>query len=163
MNIVSIKRIIGEIEKKGGRIWKARLVAWGFTEKFGNKFECKTPTCSAEGLKLVLAVIKTYRRRMRTLDIKTAYLQGREIMREVYIRPPKEAKTGKVWQLKKTVYGLKDAAKHWYKSLMGFLKETGGRGGSAVDELYGIMGTHVDDLWMMDKEIIALSSGRKDG
>ena len=60
MNIVSTKWILKEKENEGGRIWKARLVARCFTEKFGNRFECEAPTCSIEGLKLLLVVIKTF-------------------------------------------------------------------------------------------------------
>ena len=43
---------------------------------------------------------------------KTAFLQGGEIEREVYITPPKEAGVdpGSVWKLKKTIYGLQDAS-----------------------------------------------------
>ena len=64
--------------------------------------------------------------------------------------------------MRKTVYGLKDAAKHWYESLMEVLKETGGRG-STVDGtlitwksengLYGIMCTHMDDLCFKGTDI----------
>ena len=99
-------------------MWKDRLVVRGFTEKFDNKYECEATTCSAEGLKLVLTVIKNFGWKVKTLDIKTVYLKGKEMSREVYLEPPEEAKCTKIWRLKKTVYGLKDAAKHWYKSLM---------------------------------------------
>ena len=57
-------------------------------------------------LKMVIAVIKTFGWRVRTLDIKTAYLQGKEI----YVRPLDEAKSNKALCLKK-VYGLKDTAR----------------------------------------------------
>ena len=53
-------------------------------------------------------------------------------MREVHVRPPVEVKNDKVWRLKKTVYGLNNAAKHWYESLMKVLEETG-REKSVVD------------------------------
>ena len=65
---------------------------------------------------MVLLVIKTIGWRVRTLDIKTAYLQGREMKREVYV-------SSKVWHLKKTVYWLKDAARNRCISLMEVLKE----------------------------------------
>ena len=60
MNMVCTKWLLKETEKGGGKTWKARLVAKGFTEKFGGKFVCEAPTCSAEGLKMVLTVIKTF-------------------------------------------------------------------------------------------------------
>ena len=49
MQLVSSKWIIKEKEKEGDKIWKARLVVRGFTEKFDEKYECEAPTCSAEG------------------------------------------------------------------------------------------------------------------
>ena len=88
-------------------MWKARLVAKGFTEEFGNKYECEAPTCFTERLKMVLMVIKTFGWNVNTLDIKTVYLQGKEITREIYVRPPEEAKCKRLWRLRKTVYGLK--------------------------------------------------------
>ena len=51
-----------------------------------------------------------------------ADLQGREMMKEVYVRPPDEVKSNKVWHLKKMAYGLKDAQKHWYENLIGRTK-----------------------------------------
>ena len=55
------------------------MVAKGFTEKF----EDEASTCSDKGLKMVL-VVKNFGWRVRTLHIKTVYLQGREMIRKVY-------------------------------------------------------------------------------
>ena len=38
------------------------------------------------------------------MDIKTAFLQGQNIHREVYINPPREADSKGIWQLNKCVY-----------------------------------------------------------
>ena len=48
------------------------------------------------------------------MDVKAAYLQGDEIKRDVYLQPPEEFNRGQIWKLKKTVYGLCDAARAWY-------------------------------------------------
>ena len=54
----------------------------------------------------------------KTIDIKAAFLQGEKIQREVLLKPPAEAKAGKkIWRSKKGVYGLNDAARHWYFSV----------------------------------------------
>ena len=45
-----------------------------------------------------------------SIDIKSAYLQGNTIQRKIFLKPPKEYDEGKLWRLKKTVYGLCDAA-----------------------------------------------------
>ena len=47
---------------------------------------------------------------VQSLDVKAAYLQGKEIERVVYLRPPKKANCDGLWKLRKTVYRLKDAA-----------------------------------------------------
>ena len=40
---------------------------------------------------------------------KSAFLQGKPIERDVYLNPPKEVHTKKIWKLHTTVYGLGDA------------------------------------------------------
>ena len=155
MKVVNARWIITEKEKEGGKICKARLVARGFLEKNENNMECEAPTCTNEGLKIVISTIKRNKWKVRSLDIKTAYLQGKVIEREVYLQPPIEAKTDKIWKLRKAVYGLKDAARSWYDSLMAILKTTGGRKSTVdptimmwkeKDKLIGVMCVHVDDL-----------------
>ena len=41
--------------------------------------------------------------------IKSAFLQGKPVERDVYLNPPKEVHTKKIWKLHTTVYGLGDA------------------------------------------------------
>ena len=40
--------------------------------------------------------------------------EKRKMERIVYLHPPKEANTSKVWKLQKCVYGLADASRYWY-------------------------------------------------
>ena len=56
---------------------------------------------------------------MKTTDIKSAFLQGKELRHNVYIKPPKESDTdnGVVWKLKHGLYGLKDGARQFYISI----------------------------------------------
>ena len=51
---------------------------------------------------------------MNSIDIKTVFLQGKERERTVYVKPPKEARTDKLWLLRKCVYSLADAPRCWY-------------------------------------------------
>ena len=125
MNIACTKWIIKEKEEEeeGRKTWKVRLVGKGFTENFGNKYECEAPICSFEGLKIVLAMTKNFGWKVKMVDIKRAHLQGDEMTREVYLRLPKEARFNQIWHIRKTVYGLKDATRHWYESLIEMLKK----------------------------------------
>lgn len=151
--IVDTRWIIGKKLKEGKEVWKARLVARGFKEK--EDLEKEAPTCSSESLKIVLSYINRKGWDVRTIDIKTAYLQGRRINREAFIRPPREAGSNKIWKLNKSVYGLKDAARVWYESLRDILVSTGAEVSNLdqtiflwKDEFgtYGIMVIHVDDI-----------------
>ena len=38
----------------------------------------------------------------------------RDVERDVFLKPPVEAKTKSIWRLKKCVYGLNEAARMWY-------------------------------------------------
>lgn len=57
-----------------------------------------------------MAITAQKKWKLNSIDIKTAFLQGEEIDREIYVLPPKEALTNKVWLLKKCIYGLGDAS-----------------------------------------------------
>ena len=71
------------------------------------------PTCGKEGLWVVIAIIITNRWEINSLDIKSEFLQGKEISCDLFVKPPKEAKTDNLWKLLKTVYGLNDASRTW--------------------------------------------------
>ena len=61
-----------------------------------------------------MAIIVTNCWKINSLDMKTAFLQGKGITCDLLIKPPKEANTTKLWRLNKTVYGLNDASRTWY-------------------------------------------------
>ncbi|CAC5368587.1 unnamed protein product [Mytilus coruscus] len=89
--------------------------------------------------------------------IKSAFLQGKILDRDVFLKPPPESnsKKGRIWRLKHCLYGLKDGARQFYFSareellslgckqcsldLAVFVKHTDQR-------LSGIICCHVDDF-----------------
>ena len=132
---------------------KARLVAGGFEEV--QNFRTDSPTCSREGIRIALTLIASNSWELQSLDVKTAFLQGNQIEREVYVIPPKEANTEYIWKLKKTVYGLADASRSWYLTLRSELLNLGAKTvqldqGIFVwfedKKLKGIMACFVDDV-----------------
>ena len=132
---------------------KARLCARGFEET--ETFRTDSPTCSREGIRLVLMSIASKRWKLNSIDVKTAFLQGKPIERDIYLRPPKEAKTDKLWHLRKCVYGLGDAPRFWYLRVKEeFIKLNGkicpADQGIFVwyknDQLIGIIACFVDDM-----------------
>ena len=92
-----------------------------------------------------------------SLDVKAAYLQGNLIKRDVYLMPPPEYFRGNFWKLKKTVYGLCDAARAWYLRVRDQLLELKAVTCSLEPSLFfwknngilkGIICVYVDDfLW----------------
>ena len=77
---------------------KARLCARGFEEE--QFFRTDSPTCSREGIRITLAAIACNGWKLKSLDIKTAFLQGKPMEREVYLKPTKEANSENLWLLK---------------------------------------------------------------
>ena len=102
---------------------KARFVLRGYEES--KDFRADSPTCMRSSVRLQLAVHSSLGWKLRSIDFKTAFLQGQAIHREVYMRPPYEAETNKLWKLNKTVYGLYDAPRQWYLRLKSIICELG--------------------------------------
>ena len=96
----------------GNVIKKARLCARGFQEE--QDFRTDSPTCSKEGIRAALTIIASNKWKFNSMDVKTAFLQGKLIERDVFVKPPKESETNVLWKLNKCVYGLADASRYWY-------------------------------------------------
>jgi len=132
---------------------KARLCARGFEED--QNFRTDSPTCTREGIRIILSLIASRRWNLNSIDIKTAFLQGNKLERTVIVKPPREAKTEKLWLLKKCIYGLADASRYWYLKVKEELSKLGGKP-SLLDQgifyfykankLIGVILLFVDDL-----------------
>ena len=139
-----------------GVIPRARLVARGFEEI--NDVQKDSPTCAHESIRLIMALSAQLRWKLNSMDIKTAFLQGQTIEREVFVTPPPEAQYEGIWRLNKCVYGLSDASLHWYFKVKSVMTENYGtisKMDPAVfywidseSSLIGILACHVDDfIW----------------
>ena len=94
---------------------------------------------------------------LRKIDIRAAFLQAKQLDRDVFLKPPKDIKKEKIiWKLKKPLYGLNDASRKFWLRVKSIFKELGLRkldGNEAVyyklDEeghLEEMLSTHVDDI-----------------
>ena len=99
---------------------KARLVARGFEEP-ENDVRKESPTCSKDSLRASMAIIALKKWYLNTIDIKTTFLQGQTIDRDIYLQPPREAKTDRLWKLRKCVYSLADVSCKWYDQVKDFM------------------------------------------
>ena len=95
--------------------------------------------------------------RIKTSDVKCAFLQGTDLDRDVYVRPPLERRTnGVIWKMIKRAYGFNDASRGFYLELSKTLKELGCKQSKLDPALYmwfdkdgklaGLALTHVDDI-----------------
>ena len=99
--------------KQGKRVVKARLVVRGFEEDTCS-IQKDSPTSTKESIRIGLSIMSSLGWSCHSIDISAAFLQGDVIEREIYVLPAPEFYNGKIWKLKKTVYGLSDAARAWY-------------------------------------------------
>ena len=115
------------MKEDGSKRVKARLVARGFEERLAdNKID--SPTCSRQGLRLELITASSMEWEINSLDISSAFLQGSQLKRIFYVKPPIEiCEEGKIWQLKRCLYGLSDAPREWYDRVCEEMKKLGGR------------------------------------
>ena len=141
------------LSKKGDET-RARLVARGYEED--KSVPKDSPTLSKSSLRVILTIASSRSWTVETTDIKSAFLQGSELKRDVLIKPPKEAEMkGKLWKLKKCLYGLKDASRQFFLKVKTILCEMGFTH-SELDpglfyfhrngQLKGVLGLHVDDF-----------------
>ena len=101
------------ITEKEGKV-KARFLARGFEEK--NLIQRDSPTASKGAMRILLTIAASKQWVIKTTDIKSAFLQGKELNRNVYLKPPKESEApdGIIWKLKHCLYGLKDGSRQFY-------------------------------------------------
>jgi transposase InsO family protein len=120
----------------GGHIssYKARVVAKGYSQHFGIDYtDTFAPVAKLASIRSTIAISIAYNWELHQMDVKSAYLNG-ELDEVIYMEPPPgylpESSSRKVCLLQKSLYGLKQAGRQWYKKLsmsfadMGFSKCT---------------------------------------
>lgn len=160
MNVVGCKwvyrtklRVDGSLERL-----KARLVAKGFNQVEGVDFsETFSPVVKQASIWVILTIALTHNWDIRQLDVKNAFLNG-HLNEQVFMeQPPGFAHPvypDHVCQLKKALYGLRQAPRAWFDRFSVFLLSVGFFCSSAHSSLFichGQQGTiflllYVDDI-----------------
>lgn len=112
----------GTIEKR-----KARLVAKGYSQEYGVDYmDTYAPVVRQSSIRLVYALAVQNNLKLCQLDVSTAFLNG-NLEEEIYMREPEgfEKSQNKVCRLKKAIYGLKQAARQWFKRIDAVFKMFG--------------------------------------
>ena len=131
-------------------------MARDFQGRYGDNIRNDSPTCSKEGLHIALAIMAS--NHCKTIDIKTAFRQSKELARLVYLDTP-----GYTRKLSKCVYGLTEASRSWYLTLREELLKSRAvvsKYDQAIftwyfgNKLHGIIATHVDDFCFAGSEIL---------
>lgn len=109
--------------------YTARLVAQGFTQKFGVDYdETICPVVRFELFQTVIALAVQNGLKLHQMDVATAFLNG-ELKEEVYMKQPESFVTkGQehlVCRLKRSIYGLKQSSRCWNSVLDKRLKKMG--------------------------------------
>mgnify|MGYP001795813812 CR=1 FL=1 len=111
---ISSRWVITEKIVNGEKVIKARLVARGFEED-NSEILKDSPTCTKESMRLALTIFASNEWICNSIDIKSAFLQGKQIDRTVFLIPPPEFQEPNViWKLNTCIYGLSDASRSWY-------------------------------------------------
>lgn len=118
-NIVGCKWVYKQKYDENGKPvrYRARLVAQGFSQKFGVDYEeVFAPVVKPTTIRLMLTIAGTEGLCVRHVDVKTAFLNA-DLEEEIYMRQPEgyvdPLHPDKVCLLKKSLYGLKQSARQW--------------------------------------------------
>ena len=126
---------------------KARLVIQGFKEVYGVDYsETFAPVSKLTSIRTFLAIANQFQMHINQMDVETAFLHA-DLNDEIYIEPPWgidiEAEINSLpiddpiriaymkdpatvgLQVKKAIYGLKQAPKEWYDRINKFLQDNG--------------------------------------
>ena len=136
--------------------YKARLVTCGIGEDNLSNIRKNSPTCCKDDFRLTLSIIISNKWIIHSADVKSTFLQVQGIDPDIYLKPPKEASTKKLWKLKTTVYGLCDAPRVWFISVKQVLLKAGAEKSKLDDSIFfwhrngkvqGLICCHVDDFF----------------
>ncbi|KAL5858125.1 hypothetical protein ACOSQ3_005583 [Xanthoceras sorbifolium] len=105
--------------------YKARLVAKGYSQVHGVDFnDVFSPVVKHSSIRVLLALVAMHNLELEQLDVKTAFLHG-ELEETIYMQQPEgfeiEGKKDHVCLLKKSLYGLKQSPRQWYKRFDSFM------------------------------------------
>jgi len=149
-------KLVFDTKVENGKVtkYKARLVARGFSQKHRiNYEETFAPTMRLDALRILLAIAAKKRWKIHQMDVVSAFLAGR-LKEKIFMKVPEPLVHifGKYVRIRKSLYGLKQAARVWYLLLSGFFESIGFRAlptdpSIMINKANGVViGIHVDDM-----------------
>ncbi|WVZ81831.1 hypothetical protein U9M48_029166 [Paspalum notatum var. saurae] len=109
--------------------YKARLVAKGYSQIPGIDYnDVFSPVVKHGSIRTLFSIVAMHDYELEQLDVKTAFLHG-ELEEDIYIDQPEgfvvPGKEDLVCRLKKSLYGLKQSPRQWYKRFDSFMISQG--------------------------------------
>ena len=123
--VLKIKqKVDGSIDKL-----KVRLVAKGFTQKEGADYEeTFSPVVRFSSVRMNLSIVAHMDLELHQMDVKTAFLNG-DLEEEIYMKQKigyvEKCHEDKVCKLHKSIYGLKQSSRQWYKKFHNTIMSNG--------------------------------------
>jgi hypothetical protein len=113
------------IFKRKEKRYKARLVAKGYSQIPGIDFnEVFSPVVKHSSIRTLLSIVAMHDYELEQLDAKTAFLHG-ELEEVIYMDQPEgfvvPGKENLVCRLNKSLYGLKQSPRQWYRRFDSFM------------------------------------------
>ncbi|KAG8493126.1 hypothetical protein CXB51_010660 [Gossypium anomalum] len=105
--------------------YKTRLVAKGYSQIPGIDFtDVFSPVVKHSSIRVLLGVVAMHDLELEKLDVKTTFLH-RELEEDIYMQQPEGFTVSKkedyVCLLKKSLYGLEQSPRQWYKRVNAFI------------------------------------------
>ena len=167
-NIIPMKWVLTKKFNADGKFksYKARMVCQGFRQKPGTDFDPTDISSSAarlETLRVFIAIAAFLNLEIRQADVSTAFLNA-DIKEDIIVRPAEGlelltgVRSGMLWKLKKTVYGLKQSNKQWVELVRKFMSSQGFQCNKYDKNFYmkTVQGRYVFCLVYVDDILIAV-------
>ena len=119
----------GETSSIEDEKYKARFVAKGYSQVEGVDYnDVFSPVVKHTSIRVLLALVASHDLELEQMDVKTAFLHG-DLDEEIYLQQPEgfevKGKEDHVCLLKKSLYGLKQSPRQWYKKFDAFMTRAG--------------------------------------
>jgi Reverse transcriptase (RNA-dependent DNA polymerase) len=138
--------------------YKARLVAKGYTQTYSiDYYETFAPVTKMNTVRILFSIAVNHGCNLYQMNVKNTFLQG-NLEEEIYINLPlgheQEKSSNIVCRIKKSIYGLKQSPRAWYRKLSKYLISCNFKVSSADHSLFTknngrnvtIVLVYVDDL-----------------